>query len=301
LNLSTALNWSGTPWALASGVAVLVALLCWGAWLTVSRERNRIELRAQARRAERERIARDLHDTLLQRMQAVLLKFQTLATDDRLIPEVRSELAAVAEEARFIATDVRERIKALRQTETPAGEITDGLKMLGRLAPMHSPARYRVETHGPAQPLRPETHAILLAIACEAVQNAYQHAQASCICLRLEYSHRGLTLTIADNGHGTEAVSVDTLVASGHFGLIGMHERAAQLGATLTLDTAVGRGCRIELRVAPKAAFTPQRFNLRRDAATQPIVCHTQPATGRGATSCNETSLPTQRPRISPT
>jgi Histidine kinase len=88
LNLSTALNWSGSPWALAGGFTALLVLLCWGAWLSVSRERNRIELRAQARRAERERIARDLHDTLLQRMQAVLLKFQTIAPDDRLIPEV---------------------------------------------------------------------------------------------------------------------------------------------------------------------------------------------------------------------
>jgi signal transduction histidine kinase len=151
------------------------------------------------------------------------------------------------------------------------------------------------------EPLRPDTQAILLAIAREAVQNAYQHAQASRICLRLEYSRRGLTLTIADNGQGMDAVSVDTLVASGHFGLIGMHERAAQLGATLTLDTAVGRGCRIELRLARKAAFIPQRFDLPRGVATRPIVCHTQSEAGRGARSCNETSVPTQRPRISPT
>jgi signal transduction histidine kinase len=76
LNLSTALNWSESPWALAGGFTALLVLLCCDAWLIVSRERNRIELRAQARRAERERIARDLHDTLLQRMQAVLLKFR---------------------------------------------------------------------------------------------------------------------------------------------------------------------------------------------------------------------------------
>jgi hypothetical protein len=60
LNLGTALNWSATPWALAGGAAALVVLLCWGAWLTVAHGRNRVELRVQARRAERERIARDL-------------------------------------------------------------------------------------------------------------------------------------------------------------------------------------------------------------------------------------------------
>jgi signal transduction histidine kinase len=277
-----------------------MVLLCCGAWLTAAHERNRAELRAQARRTERERIARELHDTLLQRMPAVLLKFQTLATDDRLSPEVRATVAAVAEDARFIATDVRERITALRQTETPVEELADALKMLGQPATTHPPPRYCVETRGPAQPLRPETHATLLAIAREAVGNAHQHAQASRICLRLEYRRRGLVLTIADNGLGMDAVTADTLVASGHFGLIGMHERAAELGAMLTLDTAVGRGCRVELRLASKAAFIRQRwFDSPRGAATRPVVCHTQPETGRGAASCDATSLPSQRPRTS--
>jgi hypothetical protein len=63
----------------------------------------------------------------------------------------------------------------------------------------------------------------------------------------------------------------------------------------------IGVHSNIELRLAREAAFISQRFDLPRDAATRPIVCHTQPEAGRGATSCNETSLPTQRPRISPT
>jgi signal transduction histidine kinase len=259
LNPTIAANWCVNPWVVTGVLTALGVLLCWGTWLAVSRDRHRIELRAQARHAERERIARDLHDTLLQRTQAVLLKFQTWAADDRLAPEVRSEVAAIVEEARFMATDVRERIKTLRQTQVVAGEITDGLKSLVRLAPTDSSIRYCVETRGPARSLRPETHATILAIAREAVQNAYQHAQAARIRVRLEYSHRGVNLIIVDDGHGMEAVSVDALGASGHFGLIGMHEQAAQLGGTLTLETAIGQGCRVKLHVSRKLAFTPRR------------------------------------------
>jgi signal transduction histidine kinase len=234
------------------------AAVCSVGMLTWLRNRQDMESRSRVRRAERERIARDLHDTVLQSMQGVLFRVQTWAADDTLALHLRMEIADVAEQARLIALDARDRIEMLRRTATKAGEIDCELKSLRQTRATESTApQFCFEVLGRPRDLTPETHATVVEVAREAVRNAYRHARAAHINVILNYGNSGLAMTVVDDGKGiaiAEGVT-DSLSNTGRFGLLGMQERAALLGAQLAIERNELGGCRIRLQVPSALAY----------------------------------------------
>jgi signal transduction histidine kinase len=103
-----------------------------------------------------------------------------------------------------------------------------------------------VEVGGPLRPLPIEVETNLLRIGQEAINNAVRHAEANRIDVALNFDTRSVRLSIRDDGRGFDA---DRQVADGHFGLIGMRERAAQIGGVLTIDSALERGTQIVIDV----------------------------------------------------
>jgi len=248
--------WHQQPWAAAFAIAALVSASCIGARVAVWLKRERDSIRAQARQAERTRVARDLHDTTLQGIHAMLLKLETWTADERLAAHLRQDITEVLAQVRRIETDARARILRLRQAQAPVGELIENLQSIAQLAQNESPARYFVEIRGTPRALTPEAYYTLLDIAREAVQNTCRHSGATRVEVRLAFYSTEVLLCVVDDGQGLAAVPGEWLLASGRFGLLGMQERAADLGAVLAIHSEPGCGCRVQLRVPGQLAFS---------------------------------------------
>jgi signal transduction histidine kinase/ligand-binding sensor domain-containing protein len=197
--------------------------------------------------AERTRVARELHDTLLQSMSGIGMQLAAIRTrlpeapdgPRRDLDRLQDTITRSVEETRRVLWDLRDH-RDRRAALGPA---------LARFARRHfRSARTRCEVAVDGVP-RPLPHALedeLFRIAQEALRNALAHAQATRVTVRLRYDVDQVTLQVADDGRGLgpEATGAE---ARGHFGLVTLRERAARLGATLDVRSAPGRGTTIEV------------------------------------------------------
>lgn len=263
------------------GLGVMAALglllLFFGRLEQVNRRYRRA---IEARLAERERIARDLHDTLLQGVQALLLRLQLWAASPAIVESLREQMGEVVEHTRAMVLEGRERILMMRTTDALPADLTEALAAIGNEASVGKQAAFEVRLEGAERALTVDAKQQLVDIAREAVRNAYQHAAARHIRITLRYGRHSLRMTVVDDGGGMDAAVVERKTRSSHFGLVGMRERATQLGARFRLNSRVGAGTRIEVTVPGGMAFRDafrwpwQRkgcswrrgFNLRRAA-----------------------------------
>ncbi|MBC7258375.1 MAG: HAMP domain-containing protein [Chloroflexi bacterium] len=207
--------------------------------------RDYIEGITQGQEAERARLSRDLHD---QTVQDLIAMTQRLQLAQRALERGDSSAALDAlRAARSLAQDalgeLRRLIRALRPIYLEDLGFLPALEMLVRETP-NPPAELRVS--GEARRLRPDVELAAFRIAQEALANAVQHAGASKITLTVSFGKRGITLSVEDDGVGFILPDIpDTLTHRGHFGLVGMRERAALLGGRLEIRSEPGRGTRV--------------------------------------------------------
>lgn len=207
------------------------------------------------RHAERERIARDLHDTLLQAVQALLFRLQ-LWEDDEDIPEShRAEISALVTQARAIVVAGRDRIVMLRRTDAEPGDLTEALAAIEGQGCAGDGICFQVSIEGKRRPLALEAHEQLVDIAREAVRNAYRHAHASYVAVKVEYRRGSLRMSVTDDGCGIDLVALAQRGKTRHFGLTGMRERAKQLGASFWVGADGGAGTRIIVVVPARTAY----------------------------------------------
>ena len=239
---------------IAGGVlALLILALVFVVWLEHLHKRYRRGV--EARHAERERIARDMHDTLLQGVQALLFRLQ-MWEEDRNIPEpLHQEIAAVSLQTRSIILKSRERILMIRRTDAQPADLAESLGAIGNEASVGKAPAFEVKVAGDPKTLTVEAKEQLLDIAHEAVRNAYQHAGAARVEVNLEYRKRSLIMRIMDDGRGFDSTVAERPAESNHFGLMGMRERASQLGAEFRIHSTIDSGTRIEVIVPARAAF----------------------------------------------
>jgi signal transduction histidine kinase len=217
-----------------------------------------VTMRFEERLAERTRIARELHDTLLQSFQALMLHFQVV---NDLVPpgKTKEALEKVLDRADQAIIEGREAIQNLRSSTTLTNELADALTALGEeLAGTPDRKRgsptFRVSVEGKARELHPILRDDIYRIAREALRNAFHHAQANKIEADITYGDNLLRLRIRDNGKG---IDPKLLVAGrdGHWGLPGMRERAEQIGAQLDIWSEAGAGTEIDLRIPGSVAY----------------------------------------------
>ena len=224
--------------ALACGGAVV--LLLWLLFrLRIRALNERARLATAERHAERERIARDLHDTLLQGIQALLFRLDRWAREDGLPERLREEIAAVAEQSRAIVIDGRDRIVMLRQHKGEPAEIVQALDHFTRQAAPPGNATLELRRHGVARRISPHAYEQIFDIACEAIRNACAHAQATRIEVDVRYCPKSLQVEVKDDGRGIPA-EILSCRRERQFGIVGMYERAVELRAQLTHETADG-------------------------------------------------------------
>ena len=208
----------------------------------------RVKLRYAERLNERTRIARELHDTLLQSLAGVSLQLdgitkRTLSHPEKLIPlvdQVRDMVDICFQEARA-------KVWTLRSTSLEGPGLTATLReFCERIGPLTT-ARCEFHLVGDPRPLAPVLEEELLRIAQEAVHNAIRHAQATKIRVTTEYTRKLLILTVSDNGRGFDVS--EGLRKSDHWGLKNMRERADQIRSAYDISSAAETGTTIEVRV----------------------------------------------------
>lgn len=246
---------------------LLAACLVWLAWsrhLRVSSRRLRD--RFEARLAERERIARELHDTLLQGFGGLMLRFQAALAG--LAPDHTSRRKL--EEAMDLADDVlregRARLVDLRETEPPRDVPQSFAAAAERLA-LAPRTRLRVTVEGPARPLDAEVAEELARIGEEAIANVQRHAAAQRLEASVTYGDRELRISFWDDGVGIGADVLAQGGRHGHYGLRGMRERAERLRGRLTVRSAPEFGTAIMLSVPASVAYAPAGGNRRHASA----------------------------------
>ncbi len=246
--------------------ALVLALMVYA----LHRLRLRMALRRQSRLfdtrvAERERIARDLHDTLLQSVQGLIMHFRRIA----LKTPSDAPTHSLMQEALAMATEVleegRDRVGGLR-TPAAQADLAALLDCHGQALAGQHPVRFSLHEEGLARRLRAPVLDEVLAIGREAVRNAFLHAEAEHIEVTLRHGEREFEMVVTDDGVGIEPAM--HAGRAGHWGICGMRERAAELGATFDLRSAPGEGSTWRLRLAARLAYADDGDTQAGPAAT---------------------------------
>ena len=254
-----------TVWFRTLCVAVAVALVWMIYRLRVRQLAREFDMKLEARVDERTRIARELHDTLLQSFQGLLLRFQAVA---KRLPEgsERQKLASAIADASHAIGEGRNAIEHLRPP-TAEKDLASALQCIGdelagKSGEGPTPA-FQVDVHGTPRDLHPIVRDEIYRIAREALHNAFQHAQAHHIEVGVRYDERRLVVSVRDDGRGIETEVMARGARSGHFGLRGMHERSRILGAHLDVWTRPDSGTEVELSIPASVAYESSRSRAR--------------------------------------
>jgi signal transduction histidine kinase/ligand-binding sensor domain-containing protein len=230
------------PWFILLCIAFLAALGILLYRLRVRRLRSQFE----AVLAERNRMAREIHDTLAQSFVGVSVQLelasQLLAQSQ--IPAAHQQLDRTRAYVRDGLAEARRSIWDLRAITAQHSLPTRLTILIERSNTEHLKAAINIG--GTYRPLAPAVEDEVLRIAQEALTNTTRHAQATQVSVDLRYHSTRLTLTLTDNGRGFDTTD-KSLLAKGHFGLQGMRERSAQINAQLTVESSPGEGTIIKL------------------------------------------------------
>jgi len=209
--------------------------------------------------AERTRIARDLHDTLLQSVQGVVLKLQAVTYILDRSAEARETLQAVVEQVSQAVAEARNTVLDMRSSTLVTNNLPRALSMLGEgLADQSSdgnPPEFRLEVVGTTRDLQPLIRDEVYRIASEALRNAFKHSLAQRIEAEVRYDPKQLQITIRDNGKGIDPKVLEEGRRISHYGLTGMKERAQLVGGKLTVWSKLGAGTETELTIPASVAY----------------------------------------------
>lgn len=234
-------------------VAVLAVLL----WLLYRRRVRAIADRTRGRfevqLAERERIARELHDTLLQGFQGLMLRFQSVV---ELLPRgdrARTSLEGALERADDVLLDGRDRVRLLREAMEPVALPPVLTAIAEDIVP--PPLAWTVEADGVLRPVCAPVADEIAQIVREALANAVRHAAADRLAVAIRPGLDKLVVTVSDDGIGLPSDVRETGQRPGHYGLVGMRERAVALGGTLSVQSEPGAGTEIRVTIPARVAY----------------------------------------------
>jgi len=243
--------------------SVLAIALLWLVYrVRVAQVAGRIRSRLEERIAERERIARELHDTLLQGVQGLILRFQAVA--DRVVGDekAKDQLETALTEAQQVVVQARNQVHDLRDREG-MDDLCVTVERLVAETPFAGNVPVRILVEGRPRPLQPLVAAEVARIVREALLNIAHHAQATSAQIGIGFEARYLAIRMRDDGVG---IPEDVLAhghKDGHFGMIGMRERAERIGGTLTISSSPSGGAEVTLTLPAKLAFAKRKSRGR--------------------------------------
>ncbi|CCA90756.1 sensor histidine kinase [Novosphingobium sp. PP1Y] len=250
----TILPYFWQTWWFKTALLLIVAVLLWAFIQTRMRAaaqaaRERIEDRI----AVREHIAQDLHDTLLQGFQGLVLRFQS--TVERLPPghPAREELESTLDRADDVLQEGRDRVRFLREESEPV-DLGIALTAIAEDV-LQKQIKWSVKEAGTIRPVCAPVADDIARIANETMFNALRHAQANMITVRILHRRDSLLVCVADDGVGLDATVKEAGGKAGHYGLVGMRERAQRLGAIIKISDVEPSGTEIKLTLPARIAY----------------------------------------------
>lgn len=203
-----------------------------------------------AQEEERQRLAHELHDDTI---QAVIALKQRVQLAQRSVKtqsghQALNELETLAEQT---VENLRRLTRALRPIYLEDLGLVTALEMLVRETSQSNHLQIDFQKHGQERRLTGEVELVLYRIAQEALNNVVRHAEASRASLQITFNKDDVKLEVSDNGIGFQVANSPTDFApNGHFGLLGMHERAELIGARLEVQSEAGKGTLLSVHVA---------------------------------------------------
>ena len=251
-----------------------------------------IRRRAEERADERIRIARELHDTLLQGIQGLLLNFHVVAQKLERDDESKEALERALSTADRIIIEGRNRVSGLRSEHLTDAELIGSIENVGRDLAPGDDVQFGVKRRGRPVALHAHVADEVFHIAREALTNAFRHARATQIRVDLSYGRRFFSLSCQDNGCGFSPPEADK---RGHWGLKGMAERATRLSGRLQCTSEPMRGTHVTVEIPSYRAYRRHsrvmfyllRFRPQPDANSIPHESH---AAGEGDRFFNDSS-----------
>ncbi len=269
LEFSVAPAYYQTGWFRALCAAAFLALL-WAAYqLRVRQLHHKFAMTLEARVGERTRIARDLHDTLLQSFHGLLFRFQAARN---MLPN-RPEEATQALDAALIRTEQaldesRNSIQGLRPSLSAESRLDQVLITTAQeLASSHGNGEggpsFEVIEEGERRGLAPLVEEEIVRMARELLRNAFQHAHAHRIEAEIRYDADVFRLVVRDDGRGIDPKILKDGGRPGHWGMAGVHERARGIGARLEFWSEAGAGTEVRLTLPAAIAYEKPRSGVR--------------------------------------
>jgi signal transduction histidine kinase len=253
--------WWGT-WEFRTTVGLVIVLVAW--WLYRLRVRyvlHQLTIRMDERLSERTRIAQELHDTVLQGLSSASLQLEVADRQIGSDSGAKPLIQRVSQMLRQLMDEGRHTVQGLRRRHPEEENLQRALIQISKDLAGEGKVKHQMVVEGTPRPLQSLARDEIYRIGAEALANAFRHSHGSAVETVLEYGRDHVRLLVRDDGQG---IGDEVLNAGreGHFGLSGMRERAAKIGARLRVRTAAGAGTEIDLIVPALTAF--ERPNRRR-------------------------------------
>lgn len=231
-------------------VVVASGLLAWQLYALRLRQ---VRARYGAVLQERNRIAREIHDNLAQEILGISVQLEIVARTLGSAPDAaRQHLDRARALVRSSVAEARRYVWDLRSQSLDERDLPAALAEMTRRLTAESGVQTQFNVSGTFRPLAPQVENNLLRIGQEAVGNAVRHAQAKTVTVSLDFGAREVRLEVKDDGRGFDAASYDG-GKGGHFGLVGMRERAEQMGGNAMFKSEPGAGTEVTVRVPIEA------------------------------------------------
>ncbi|WP_206238714.1 sensor histidine kinase [Novosphingobium terrae] len=240
---------------LCAGLAVLLLWLAYHARMRAVAAH--VRLRMEERHDERERIARELHDTLLQSIQGLILHVEVAAQDLPPREAARLRLEQALDNTQDAVVELRERVETLRLPQAP-GDLESSLRRIAQTV-LGDRLPCRTMVSGVPQDLSPLAAHELSALAREVFFNALRHAGAKEMLVSINWRRARLDLCFADDGVGIDPAILEAGFREGHFGLPGMRERVARLKGRISIANGASGGLEIMVSLPARTVYADPR------------------------------------------
>jgi signal transduction histidine kinase/ligand-binding sensor domain-containing protein len=259
ITLTVAPAYYQTSWFRLLCIAAFLGMLAAAYQLRLRQLSREFNAGLEARVNERTRIARELHDTLLQSFHGLLLRFQTVSNS---LPasDAKQALDSAIDQAAQAITEGRDAVQELRSSTLVTNDLAVAVSALGQeLASAETTgdtAEFRVTAEGTPRNLHSIFRDEVYRIAAEAIRNAFKHAHARQIEVEIRYDERQFRVRVRDDGKGIDSTILHGQGRAGHFGLHGLYERAELMGGKVTIWSERDSGTEVELTIPASRAYT---------------------------------------------